>query len=294
LLLLILLVGPAFVAAHSKKVDDVPILDFIPVKTVDSLMSGGGDPRGAAPPPPATADAPKPEPPKPEPPKPEPVVTPPPPKPEVRPDPPKEKEVKPVEKKPDPDSLEPVEKPKRPKPNITTEAITRPRDTQAEKRAREAREAAQEEARAAEEAREYAKRVADNRRRLASAFANAANAIENGKSGSTTILLKGPGGGGVPYANFLQAVKTVYDTAWILPDGVTDDDATVSVSVTIARDGSVISSKVLRASGNAAVDESVRRVLRRVKFAAPLPDDAKESERTVDIKFNVAAKRALG
>jgi TonB family protein len=276
LLLLILLIGPAFVAAHSKKADDVPILDFIPVKTVDSLMSGGGDPRGAAPP--AGPDAVKPEPPKPEP----------------RPEPVKEKDVKPVDKKPDPDSLEPAEKPQRRKPNITTEAVTRPRDTEAEKRAREAREEAREEARAAAEAREYAQRVADNRRRLASALGGAANAIENGKSGSTSVLLRGPGGGGAPYANFLAAVKTIYQRAWILPDGVSDDDATVSASVTIARDGTVVSWKVLRNSGAVGVDESVRRALQRVKFAVPLPEEAKESERTVNINFNVATKRALG
>jgi colicin import membrane protein len=297
LLLLILLIGPAFVAAHSKKADDVPILDFIPVKTVDSLMSGGGDPRGAAPPAGPEAvkpEPPKPEPPKPEPPKPEPVVAPPPPKPEPRPEPVKEKDVKPVDKKPDPDSLEPAEKPQRRKPNITTEAVTRPRDTEAEKRAREAREEAREEARAAAEAREYAQRVADNRRRLASALGGAANAIENGKSGSTSVLLRGPGGGGAPYANFLAAVKTIYQRAWILPDGVSDDDATVSASVTIARDGTVVSWKVLRNSGAVGVDESVRRALQRVKFAVPLPEEAKESERTVNINFNVATKRALG
>jgi hypothetical protein len=34
--------------------------------------------------------------------------------------------------------------------------------------------------------------------------------------------------------------------------------------------------------------------LRRVTFAVPLPEGAKESQRTVTIKFNVKAKRGLG
>ena len=52
LLVVILIVGPAFLASHSKS-EDMPILAFIPVKTVDALVSGGGDPHGSPPPPPA-------------------------------------------------------------------------------------------------------------------------------------------------------------------------------------------------------------------------------------------------
>jgi hypothetical protein len=42
------------------------------------------------------------------------------------------------------------------------------------------------------------------------------------------------------------------------------------------------------------VDRSVQVTLERVKWAAPLPGDAKENQRTVGISFSVAAKRALG
>jgi TonB family protein len=98
----------------------------------------------------------------------------------------------------------------------------------------------------------------------------------------------------VPYANFLQAVQSVYERAWIVPDGVTDNDATAVVSVTIARDGTVVLARIQRSSGNHLVDRSVQAALDRVKFAAPLPDDAKDKERTVTINFNVRAKRGLG
>jgi TonB family protein len=123
---------------------------------------------------------------------------------------------------------------------------------------------------------------------------NTARAIEQGVSGGTTIVLPGPGGGGVPYANFLDDVKKIYSDAWLVPDSVTDDEATTTASVTIARDGTVVSSRIIRPSGNALADASVDAALRRVTHAVPLPDGAKEDQRTVTIKFNVKAKRGLG
>src|SRR5690242_14287731 len=64
LLALILVIGPAFISTKPKPADDMPILDFVPVKTVDSLMSGGGNPKAQPPPAPPT-------------PQPQPAVTPP-------------------------------------------------------------------------------------------------------------------------------------------------------------------------------------------------------------------------
>lgn len=46
LLLVVLVVGPAFVGAKSKPEDNMPILDFIPIKTTDDKVSGGGNPNG--------------------------------------------------------------------------------------------------------------------------------------------------------------------------------------------------------------------------------------------------------
>ena len=283
LLLLVLLIGPAFTASQTKP-DTMPVLDFVPLKTVDSALSGGGNPN--AKPPPATFEKPQPAPPAP-------VVKQEPPPPETvrEPDPPKET-VKEVAPRPDPEySLEPSKERKPKKPILDLTPITRPRETKEDIKAR-AQAAAQAEAR--EEAREEARRDTDRRRRIASALGSAANNLESSLSGSTSILLKGPGGGGVPYANFLQAVKSVYQSAWVVPDGITDDNATTAASVTIARDGTVVSSRITRSSGNPGVDRSVQVTLDRVKSAAPLPDTATENQRTVNINFNVAAKRAAG
>jgi len=264
LLALILFVGPAFVSSNNKS-DDVPVLDFTPWKTVDALIKGGGNP-GAQP----LAAAPQPQP----------AAPAPPPQPEkVRdPDPPKEtvKETKPP--KPE-ESLEPNPDAKPKKKEIVLKPVSRPSNTKEEAKAR-----------ADAQAREQAKAAADARRQLASQLGRAADRMGSELSGGTTIELKGPGGGGVPYANFLQAVKTAYANAWVVPEGVADDNAITTASVTIARDGTVVSARISHRSGDGPVDASVQATLDRVRFAAPLPDDAKEDRRTVIINFNVKTK----
>ena len=263
LLALILVIGPAFISTKPKPADDTPVLDFVAVRTVDSLMSGGGNPNAKPPAPPA--------------PQPPPVAQQQPEK-QREPDPPKDlaKEIKP--QKTEEESFELSKK----KIEISTKLIARNHDDPDAKAKAEAK------------ARAEQKAWADARRRLASQVGKAADQLNSALSGGTTIELKGPGGGGVPYANFLQAVKTAYANAWVVPDGVTDDQATTVASVTIARDGTVVSSHITRRSGDAAVDQSVQATLDRVTYAAPLPDDAKESQRTVTINFNVRAKRLLG
>jgi len=268
LLALILVVGPAFLSSKEQS-DNLPVLDFIPVKTVDALVSGGGNPN--AKPPPGTPE------PQPQPLMRQPAAPPPVEKPMVK-ELPKPEEPKPL--KADPDSLEPSKERKK-LPEVSTALVTRTKDN-AEKTRAEAR------------AREQAKAQADARRRLAQQLGQAAENIGSEVSGTTAIELKGPGGGGLPYANFLQGVKSAYDRAWIAPDGAAEGDAVVTVSVTIGRDGTVILARITNPSGNSAVDRSVQAALDRVRNVPPLPDDAKEDQRTVDIRFNAKARRAMG
>jgi TonB family protein len=131
-----------------------------------------------------------------------------------------------------------------------------------------------------------AKAAAAEQKRLAgiaAAFKSATTGIRGGVSKSTEIRLAGPGGGGLPYANFLSAVQTVYYNAWHQPDSA--PELAVKVSVSIARDGTVISAHVVSPSGNSVLDKSVRETIERVKFAAPLPDNSTEDSRTVIINF---------
>jgi TonB family protein len=237
----------------------------VALKTMDDAMSGGGNPNAK---PPSAAP---------------PEVKPAPPAPSVRHAPEPEKTEPPkIEDKPHTESFEsaPVHKPR--KIEISTTPVKRnPNAQKAPKTLSD------------DSANEREKALASARRLAADQITRAAARIGNEMSSSTTVELKGPGGGGVPYANFLQAVKSVYTEAWVIPDGVTDDDATAVVSVTIARDGTVVSSHVTHSSGSPAVDRSVQVTLERVRFAAPLPEGS-ENQRTVTINFSVKAKRLLG
>ena len=271
LLALVLFIGPAFIPSRPKP-EDLPTLDFVPVKTVDELISGGGNPKAkpvvalpAPQPQPAVAPPPQPQP--------EPV------KPRPEPEPPKE-----VAPTPREDSLEPAKERQPKRIEISTNLVTRKRDDSTDNK--QAREEAQ--------ARAQAKAAADARRRVARQIGRLADHIDSELSGGTTIELKGPGGGGVPYANWMAAIKSAYENAWLLPDGVADDEARTTASVTIARDGTVLSHEVTHLSGDSVVDRSVQATLDRVRNVPPLPDTAKEDHRTVVIGFSVKAKRGLG
>lgn len=268
LLALILLVGPAFLSSR-EPADNTPVIDFIPFKTVDAMVSGGGNPNAK---PPAPAPAPQPVPPAPA------IAAQPPPAPVPPPEPakPAAKEVVKEtvkETKPDPDSLEPRKEARR-KPDVSTKLVKRSTNDLAEAKARAEAQA----------------EAAEAKRRTAAAISQAVQGIQSGLSSGTTIELKGPGGGGLPYANWKQAVKSVYDRAWILPAGIASDSSTAIATITIARDGTVLSARISSRSGSATVDDSVQAALDRVKYAAPLPDDAHEDQRTINIIFDVKAK----
>jgi len=108
---------------------------------------------------------------------------------------------------------------------------------------------------------------------------------------STATQIDMPGESSAAYANYASVVKSIYDQAWTLPDSVANDDENVKVSVTIASDGTVISSHIITPSGDASVDNSVQRTLDRVTFIAPFPEGVTDKERTYTINFNPQLKR---
>jgi protein TonB len=269
LLVLVLLFGSAFFVSHAKP-DQSQVLDVIPAKLVDDAFSSGVK----------NAPTPVPTPPQP----PQPIQPPEPPQPLPQPKPEPVKEPTPEPEKPhnlSPDDLKPVEpseKPAKPAPKkIEVNLKTVVRSTQK----------VQTDTSQADAAREAAK---DAKRRKA--FADAARSISKNASSATTVEM--PGTGSVSYANYASVVKSIYERAWTTPDDTASDDAISKVSVTISRDGTVISSRILNPSGDARVDTSVQRTLDRVSFIAPFPDGATEKERTFIINFNLKAKRMLG
>jgi len=283
LLCLILLVGPAFLSSNHKGVDR-PTLEVIPAKIVDSLFSGGGNPKAN---PPAAQR----------------LVEPPPPvqqtetgPPEPTPKPPQLKEQVADEPKPVVEKTKPevVEKSASRKPEIKVSTTVVKRASEKEK----ARAEAEAKAKAQTEAKARAKAEGEARRRatqqLESRLNNAYESLSKNLSSGTTIEPLGPGG--EPYADYGQVVKSYYDQAWIDPEDVSEDAATVKVKVVIGRDGSVNSDSIIKRSGVPALDKSVQNALDRVRLRGlpPFPEGAKESQRTYIINFNLKAKRLVG
>ncbi|PYL01849.1 MAG: hypothetical protein DME19_00205 [Verrucomicrobia bacterium] len=270
LLCLILVVGPAFLSSRQKELD-LPILEVIPDRLTDAPFSGGGNPN-ARPPAPQLQPAPL-QPPlqQPKPPK---VESKPPPEPKTA-------------AKPEPDVAPAEIKREKPKPEIKVDTTVVKRPNKPEKNTpKPDTDEAKAKARAEAEAR---RRTA---RQLLARIKDSSEKINENLSPGTTIELRGPGG--EAYANYAQVVKTYYDQAWIDPEEVADDDATVEVKVVIARDGRVISDSMIKRSGIPAMDKSVQNALDRVQKLPSFPEAAKEAQRTFMINFNLKAKRLLG
>ena len=271
LLVVVLFIGPAFLTSRSK-VDDLPPLDFVPWKTVDAAVSGGGNPHAR---PPVA------------------VPTPPVPAPPVAPPPPVQAERTPVrEKDPEPPKDPPrdvvktadesfeTSKTHKSLPKVSTKIVNAKPDNRKASRPTDSQQQDQADA--------------QRRRSLANAISGAAHSLRDDVSAATTVDTNyGPGGGGEAYANYAQVVKTIYEREWVLPDTAADD-AITKVKVTIASDGRVISSDIVRASGESSVDKSVQRTLDRVRFIRPFPEGSKDKERTYTINFSLRAKRLLG
>jgi TonB family protein len=252
LLLVILLVGPAFFSPKPKA-DDLQLLDVIPATAIDAAFNSGVK----------NAQAPAPTP----------VVTPPAPAPQPPPvQPPTlvqrvQQFFKPApEKLPPDDSAKPKEHVIKPDLNPVTHVAPKnttttipPGDSQKNAKAK--------------------------------ALASVLRALRSNLSSSTTIDM--PGSSSVSYASYASIIKSIYTQAWTPPDNAASDEANAKVSITVSRDGTVISAHIVGASGDASVDDSVQRTLDHVSFIAPFPDGSTEKEKTFIINFNLKAKQML-
>lgn len=297
LLAVVLLFGSAFFTPKIKH--DLPavieIIPLNPTKYTDDRSSGGRPDVAPAPAPrpaqPIVQPAPQPQPVQP---------TPPPPKVEKQPEPVKPKEVahEKVVKEPE-DSKEgdePVPMKKNGKKNTSTTKTASHIPTNVVKRASVDLKARAE--RAERDAKAQADHeYAENKRRwqaVEGVFGGAVSKIGRGLSGSVVSVGDyGPGGGGPAVANWRAAVGDLFTRAWNPPQDASDS-AKVEARVTIAKNGTVLSGRITKHSGDSALDRSVEKVLREVRSAPPLPDTAKEDQRTVTIIFDLTVKRALG
>jgi periplasmic protein TonB len=132
------------------------------------------------------------------------------------------------------------------------------------------------------------------RKRLAKEISMAANTIGKNISSSTPVEIPGVGGPGPVSVNYGSIISSKYFDAWSPPTDVEESLATAEASVTIARDGSVISAHVTKSSGNASLDRSIENALSAVTFIEPFPASFKQQQITVTVPFNLRTKRQSG
>jgi TonB family protein len=116
-------------------------------------------------------------------------------------------------------------------------------------------------------------------------FNAAVNQMFRNLSPSTSIETGfGAASAGDEYA---ERVRAIYTQNWRpLEAGTSSSTLAVRVSINIARDGKVLSSRILRSSGDTGVDVSVAQVLERVTTLDPFPPDVKDAERNYVINFS--------
>lgn len=292
LLVILVVFGTAFLS--KKQIEIAVPLNLISATVVDALIANPGDGRPPSPiprapnpptvvePPAVTITPPTPvEPPK----KTEPPVT------VVDPPSPEKTVVKPPvktkqEKTKTPDPIPNTKSPKK------TETKTEPTPTKIKVNTKVvSRDTSEEKAKAAAATKAHEQKMA--------AIKKAEGLISNagkGLSQSVNIEIKPVGGsGGVPFIGYGQLVVKIYHDSWLLPQETLDDNSVVQVSITISRNGEVVSARVTKASGNSTLDRSVRQVLDRVKrIGQPFPAGSKDLQKTFELDFSPKSRRLTG
>jgi len=125
------------------------------------------------------------------------------------------------------------------------------------------------------------------------------SAIQNIGAGLTSGGLHindvpGFGGGGPAMVNYTQLIMNIFDRAWTPPSEIADENLITEVSIVIHRTGKVTSTRILKRSGNAAMDASVLKAIESVRSVPPFPSEARDFERTFIIEFNLKAKLSRG
>jgi protein TonB len=282
-LLLLLIVGSAFFVSEPKP-SNLPRIKVYSAKMVDALLAGGGGNPRLAPSDAQEKGQTLAQPPAPT------QRTQPTPKPPVKPiEPVAVKRVEPAKppKPVPPKTREPVKE--NTKPNVDLKPIQRETPTPPLDLKPVVRDNAERDRIAAEE---RAREQAAANRRLANQLAKAAESLKSGFASGVVVEASGPGG--PAYANYAAWVKEVYDNAWNVTDDLINQESTAKVTVTIASTGEVLSARILKGSGDAALDKSVQRTLNAVRFIRPFPEGAPDKQRTFIINFTLKSKRGLG
>jgi TonB family protein len=119
------------------------------------------------------------------------------------------------------------------------------------------------------------------------------NSLKHSLSSATRIDM--PGVSSAASANYRDALYSIYFRAILanLPPQVAHNDEHTLVKVTIARDGTVISSTIVSPSGDSVWDNAVQRTLDQVTTVPAFPEGATEDQRSYTIDFNPQAAKEL-
>lgn len=322
LLFVVLIVAPAFLPEKPRA--NTPVINLVSARELDAILRAAEAPPAPAPvssPAPAPAAPPAPvvvEPapaPKPvEPPRP--VEPPPPPTKPIEPVPKKEvvKEPPPklvkVEPRPLPPSAKGKEAPVKKETKKTKEPEPPPAKTAPTKSTVKIADTKTLISRKSEEDAKAKQKAETEERALSVAAAKAAQQAHLQRVAKMKSILGGiPGGlsspvdihidagGGPNAAAFLdygQMMVRIYEQMWLVPANLNDSLSIVSVTVTVARNGRVLKSQLLKPSGNSAIDKSVGETLQKVIQFEPFPASFREAQKTFNIDFNLKAKRNTG
>jgi periplasmic protein TonB len=308
LLLVILLVAPAFLKRPEVKPEQTPV-KLIDGAVLAMLSKAASAPAAVTPQPTPTPnpapiikkETPKPTPPKkqttPKPPKkiepkkpapkkavPKKPITKPKPKP-IRKAPPKKQQpvIKtPTRSKPKTKPKTTVRKPTpRPKPKIKVPSLTNltpQRDLRAEQERRR---------KAADEAQRVQQR--EDARRRDKLKSDLAKVFSNNKY-SDPVTFKTSGGSSRSTMDYGSMLVKEYTRMWNPPAELAGRLHIVTVSVTIAKSGRVTSKRIIKKSGISSVDRSVQATLDRATRFRAFPAGMNESQKTYTIDFNLQAK----
>ena len=118
-----------------------------------------------------------------------------------------------------------------------------------------------------------AARAAAQRRaqEVENALAGLAGDVASKAAARTVVDLPGQGGGEA-FVNYGTAIFNAYFHAWDAPDDVLDMLLETGVKIVVARDGTVVSAKIVSLSGNRSLDRSVENALRKVTQLPPFPE----------------------
>jgi TonB family protein len=143
-----------------------------------------------------------------------------------------------------------------------------------------------------ENSRAQEKRMAQAR---AEAISGALKHVQGGLS-SVGTSYEIPGPGGAAYVSYGITLRNFYEKAWIPPVAARGDEPTVEVEVVIAKDGTILSQRIVKKAGRRELDNSVQNTLNRVfKAKAPkFPEGSTDEKRTFRINFNLTDKVSVG